>query len=185
MTPFRPQLESLLRDFDPATAAAARFRDNPSGLTSAWVDLDTPAALPRLAEALQANGARLGTTTVYRHDVAGAPGDHTIAYHFVLGGMPITVKVRLAAGAVLPSVTPLFPNADWEEREMMELTGIAIGDHPDPRRMFLDESIEAGVYDRYVPYSDFTNAARHEEIWQRVRDTATRAAGRSPEEATP
>ena len=51
----------------------------------------------------------------------------------------------------------------------MELTGIEVLGHPNPRRLLLDESIEAGIFDRLVPYSEMTNAANQDALWNRIR----------------
>jgi len=167
-------LQALVADLGLATDGAPERRLNAAGLASAWLTLRDPADLPRFAQALVAAGGRLATTTVYRPDAAGAPHTHELAYHLLLGGMPVTVKLRLAQGEGVPSIARLFPNADWEEREMMELGGVRIVDHPNPRRMFLDETIEAGVFDRFVPFSEFTNASEHQAVWKRIK---ARAAG--------
>jgi NADH-quinone oxidoreductase subunit C len=39
----------------------------------------------------------------------------------------------------VPSVVPLFPTADWHERETFDLFGIVFDGHPDLRRILLPE----------------------------------------------
>ena len=52
----------------------------------------------------------------------------------------VRVKVGLSDGdARLPSVTPLFPTADWHEREAFDFYGIEFTGHPDLRRILLPE----------------------------------------------
>lgn len=177
------QLTQLLADLGLTEVAKPSCRNNPSGLPSAWLTL--PAfELPRFAAALAAVGGRLATTAVYRPDPAQAPGTHEVGYHFVLGGMPTTVKVRLVAGEALCSIARQFPNADWEEREIMELSGVPVAGHPNPRRLLLDETIEAGVFDRYVPYSEFTNAADSSAVWARIKQEAARRQAGAPARET-
>ena len=42
----------------------------------------------------------------------------------------------------VPSVTPLFPTADWHEREAWDLFGVVFDDHPDLDRILLPEDWE-------------------------------------------
>jgi len=55
----------------------------------------------------------------------------------------LRVKVGLSEGdAHLPSVTPMFPAADWHERETHDFYGIGFDGHPDPRPLLLPEGWE-------------------------------------------
>jgi NADH-quinone oxidoreductase subunit C len=50
------------------------------------------------------------------------------------------VKVRLPAdGATLPTVSGIWPAANWLEREVWDLFGIEFERHPDPRRLLMPE----------------------------------------------
>ncbi len=52
----------------------------------------------------------------------------------------IRLKVRLAGDAAhLPTVTPLWLGANWLEREVWDLFGIAFDGHPNPRRLLMPE----------------------------------------------
>ena len=42
----------------------------------------------------------------------------------------------------VPSVTPLFPTADWHEREAWDLFGVVFDDHPDLDRILLPDDWE-------------------------------------------
>lgn len=44
---------------------------------------------------------------------------------------------KSAGEPVCPSLTDLFPAADWQEREMFDMYGIKFEGHPDLRRVFL------------------------------------------------
>ncbi len=55
----------------------------------------------------------------------------------------LRVKVGLAEDdARLPSVTSLFPTADWHERETFDLYGIVFDDHPHLSRILLPDGWE-------------------------------------------
>ena len=101
----------------------------------------------------------------------GTPIDgksYEIDYHFVLGGDFLTVTAYVASGGSIPSLTPFFRSADWPEREIMENYSIVIRNHPNPRRLFLDPSIDAAALERLIPYSTLVNAASTKALWDKV-----------------
>lgn len=101
----------------------------------------------------------------------GTPIDGTsyeIDYHFDLGGDTLTVIAYAPAGGAVASLTPYFRTADWAEREMMENYAIAIHGHPDPRRLFIDHTIDPAVLERLIPYSTLVNAASTKALWDKV-----------------
>ncbi len=101
----------------------------------------------------------------------GTPIDgksYEIDYHFVLGGDFLTVIAYLPAGGSIPSLTPYFRAADWPEREIMENYSLIVRDHPDPRRLFIDPSIDAAVLERLIPFSTLVNAASTKALWDKV-----------------
>ena len=52
----------------------------------------------------------------------------------------IRIKVPVAAkDPWVPSITSIFPSANWHEREMMECFGIEVRGHPDPRKLLLPD----------------------------------------------
>lgn len=51
----------------------------------------------------------------------------------------INLKVRLKPGEGVASLTPLWPGADWPEREQYDLVGIRFEGHPDLRRIIMPE----------------------------------------------
>lgn len=58
-------------------------------------------------------------------------------------GKRIRLKVRAEEeDPVVPSVTAVFPAADWNERECWDMLGIQFEGHPDLRRMYLPEDFE-------------------------------------------
>jgi NADH-quinone oxidoreductase subunit C len=55
----------------------------------------------------------------------------------------LRMKVRLhGSDARLPTVTGIWPAANWLEREVWDLFGIVFDDHPDPRRLLMPEDWE-------------------------------------------
>jgi NADH:ubiquinone oxidoreductase subunit C len=136
-----------------------------------WVKLCDPKSLLLVAPLLAECGARLMTVTAYRNDKFGRMEmeGHEIAYHFDLDGVVATVSVCLPDDPpTVPSITPWFKNADWNEREFAELYGIVLEDHPNPRRLFLDQGLDAAMLDRLVPLSTMMNGASTSTLWEKV-----------------
>jgi NADH-quinone oxidoreductase subunit C len=51
----------------------------------------------------------------------------------------IRLQVWLDEGEAVPSVIPVWPTADFHEREAFDLMGIAIAEHPNLKRILLDD----------------------------------------------
>jgi len=49
----------------------------------------------------------------------------------------LRVKARLAADTPIASVTPVWPSANWLEREVFDMFGITFAGHPDLRRILM------------------------------------------------
>ncbi len=65
-----------------------------------------------------------------------------VAYHLlsIEHRQRLRVKVGLPADAPhVPSVTPLFPGANWQEREVFDFFGVVFDGHPDLRRIQMPE----------------------------------------------
>jgi NADH-quinone oxidoreductase subunit C len=62
-----------------------------------------------------------------------------VAYHLysMLYNTNIRLKVRVEDGEPVPSVTPVWPTANWQEREVYDMFGIEFENHPDLRRILM------------------------------------------------
>ena len=57
----------------------------------------------------------------------------------------IRVKIMTDEETPVPSVTPVFPGADWFERETYDLYGILFTGHPDLRRILTDYGFDEAI----------------------------------------
>ncbi len=71
---------------------------------------------------------------------------------------PLVLRARTkdrGEGAELPSVTPVFRSAEFQEREIYDLFGVKFTGHPDLRRILMwDEFVDHPMRKDYVPPSD-------------------------------
>ena len=151
-----------------AHGGSVRHTSDSFGNAYHWFQLDTPHELLKAAEILHTPGARLAMITAYNLHADTGPMQ-ALCYQFVLEGVVYSVTVQLnAEWPEVPSITPLFNNADWHEREMMELYGIKITNQPNPRRLFLDEELDKGLLGELVPLSIMMNGASSTDLWERI-----------------
>ena len=79
-------------------------------------------------------------------------------YHLV--SIPLKQRVRLrvrlaSSDPVLDSLVPVWPGADWLEREIFDLFGIRFTGHPDLRRILLPDDWEGHPLRRDFPVEGF------------------------------
>lgn len=163
-------LDELL---DKACGVAPTWTKDKAGNNFGWLRFHKPDDLVPAVKALKDCGARLCTVTAYSDKREDERHRRSIAYHFALGSVLCTVTIPAydeASGEALevPSITPYFRNADWNEREFQEMYAIKIKNHPNPRRLFLDERIDAGIMDELIPFSSMVHGASSKDLWEQV-----------------
>jgi NADH:ubiquinone oxidoreductase subunit C len=72
------------------------------------------------------------------------PKRFSMSYHLVAvpGGKRVRVQVWLDEDEPVASVMPVWPTADWHEREAWDMMGIRIEGHPNLTRLLMDEDWE-------------------------------------------
>jgi NADH:ubiquinone oxidoreductase subunit C len=72
------------------------------------------------------------------------PKRFAMNYHLLAipGGGRVRVQAWLDDGEPIPSLVPVWPTADWHEREAWDLMGIRAGGHPNLSRILLEDDWE-------------------------------------------
>jgi NADH-quinone oxidoreductase subunit C len=76
----------------------------------------------------------------------------------------IRVKVMADEDTLVPSVTEVFPGADWFEREAYDLYGILFSGHPDLRRILTDYGFEGHPLRKDFPLTGFVQVRYDDEV---------------------
>jgi Ni,Fe-hydrogenase III component G len=70
-----------------------------------------------------------------------------VIYHFDCRPAILNLKIQLLKDNLkVPTVTDIFPGAILYERDLMEMLGVKVEGHPDPRRLFLPDDWPEEVY---------------------------------------
>jgi NADH-quinone oxidoreductase subunit C len=90
------------------------------------------------------------------HGVDYYPDEPRLGVHYELLDMRavdrITVKIRVPlADPIVPSVTPDWPTAAFQEREVYDMFGVLFDGHPDHRRILMPEDYEGHPQRRDFP----------------------------------
>jgi NADH-quinone oxidoreductase subunit C len=76
----------------------------------------------------------------------------------------IRVKVMTDEDTPVPSVTSVFPGADWFEREAYDLYGILFTGHPELRRILTDYGFEGHPLRKDFPLTGFVEVRYDDEV---------------------
>jgi NADH-quinone oxidoreductase subunit C len=141
--PHSATLATLARVFGEGAFPTSTFRDNlrlfvpPARLLDVLGVLKDQCGFAMLAE--------LGGA-----DYLGYPGKVRARFevHYVLLNLETSERLVVKAGLdepdlTLPSAVPLWPGADWMEREVFDMYGITFAGHPDLRRILMPEEFTA------------------------------------------
>ena len=91
---------------------------------------------------------------------------------------PVVIRMRTAdraEAARLPSLTPIWRSAEFQEREIFDLYGIRFDGHPDLRRILMwDEFEDHPMRKDYVQPDDFEyEPTPHDEVLERAKQHYT------------
>lgn len=104
------------------------------------------------------------------------PGYLEVVYHLFSQEKregPLPLRMRTAnreSGVHLPSLTPVWRSAEFQEREIFDLFGVIFDGHPDLRRILMwDEFVDHPMRRDYVEPDDFEyEPTAHDEVLRRA-----------------
>ena len=98
-----------------------------------------PEQMPAVAKAMLDQGCFLESLTA-----VDLRESFTLVYHFANFSelCRTVVHVSLPKGAQAPTISQVYPAADWYEREVYDLFGIKFAGHPDLKRILLPDDAD-------------------------------------------
>ena len=92
-----------------------------------------------------------------------------VVYHLLSLTRNRRVRIKIAADedTPVPSVTAVYPCADWFEREVFDMFGIFFSGHPDLRRILTDYGFHGYPLRKDFPMTGYTEV-RYDEQLKRV-----------------
>ena len=89
-----------------------------------------------------------------------------VVYHLLspTRNQRVRLKVVTDEDNPVPSITPIFPGADWFEREAYDLYGILFSGHPDLRRILTDYGFSGHPLRKDFPTTGYVEVRYDDEL---------------------
>ena len=89
-----------------------------------------------------------------------------VVYHLLslTRNLRIRVKVQVGEDEAVPTIVPVFPAANWFEREAFDMYGMAFADHPDLRRILTDYGFSGHPLRKDFPLTGFVEVRYDDEL---------------------
>ncbi|MEM7695683.1 MAG: NADH-quinone oxidoreductase subunit C [Pseudomonadota bacterium] len=102
-------------------------------------------------------------------DYPSRPERFEVVYHLLspVQNLRIRLKLQVDERTPVPSLTSLFPAADWYEREAYDLYGVIFSTHPDLRRLLTDYGFDGHPLRKDFPLTGFVEV-RYDDEAKRV-----------------
>ena len=75
----------------------------------------------------------------------------------------IKLKISFEPNQQIPSITKIYPSANWMEREVFDMYGIKFKNHPDLRRILTDYNFDGFPLRKDFPLTGFTEVRYSEK----------------------
>jgi len=89
-----------------------------------------------------------------------------VVYHLLsmTKNLRVRVKVQTDEDTAVPSVTGVFPSADWYERETFDMYGVFFEGHPDLRRILTDYGFHGHPLRKDFPMTGYVEVRYDDEL---------------------
>ena len=82
----------------------------------------------------------------------------------------IILNYLISENEVIPSLTPIYPAANWMEREAFDMYGVKFKDHPDLRRILTDYGFEGHPLRKDFPLTGYEEVRYSEETKKVIKE---------------
>ncbi|WP_321504417.1 NADH-quinone oxidoreductase subunit C [Breoghania sp.] len=99
-------------------------------------------------------------------DWPSRPQRFDIVYHLLSPRQNLRIRVKVTTDEVraVPSVTPIFPCANWFEREVYDMYGVLFTGHPDLRRILTDYGFDGHPQRKDFPLTGYVEVRYDDEL---------------------
>jgi NADH-quinone oxidoreductase subunit C len=89
-----------------------------------------------------------------------------VVYHLLslTRNQRVRIKAQIGEGEALPTIVPVYPAANWFEREAFDMYGVPFDGHPDLRRILTDYGFSGYPLRKDFPLTGFVELRYDDEL---------------------